>query len=104
MACARCPTLATTTDLARGFARLVRERRGEQFPNWVEKAQACNVPELRSFASGLRKDWYAVTAGLTLHWNSGPVEGHINRIKMIKRQMYGANVALLPRLSATVES
>jgi transposase len=44
---------------------------------------------MRSFAAGLGKDWPAVTAGLTLPWRSGTVEGHVNRIKMIKRQMYG---------------
>ena len=44
---------------------------------------------LRSFVTGLRRDQDAVTAGLTLPWNSGAVEGHVNRIKMIKRQMYG---------------
>jgi transposase len=49
-----------------------------------------------SFAAGLQRDLAAVTAGLTLGWNSGPVEGHVNRIKMIKRQMYGrANFDLL---------
>jgi hypothetical protein len=47
------------------------------------------VPELRAFALGLRRDWDAVTAGLTLPWSSGAVEGHVNRIKTLKRQMYG---------------
>jgi transposase len=56
-------------------------------------------PELRSFISGLRCDQRAVTAGLTLTWNSRLVEGHINRIKMLKRQMYGrANPHLLRRV------
>jgi transposase len=54
------------------------------------------LPALRSFVIGLRRDQDAVTAGLTLPWNSGPVEGHVNRIKMLKRQMYGrANLDLL---------
>jgi hypothetical protein len=53
---------------------------------------------LRGFAKGLRKDWAAVTAGLTLPYSSGAVEGHVNRIKMIKRQMYGrAGFVLLPQ-------
>jgi Transposase len=60
------------------------------------RAEASPVRELRSFAAGLRKDWAAVTAWLTLPYSSGPVEGHVNRIKMIKRQMYGrANPDLL---------
>lgn len=55
-----------------------------------------NLPELHSFVTGLRRDHDAVTAGLTLPYSSGPVEGHVNRIKMIKRQMYGrANPDLL---------
>ena len=44
---------------------------------------------LRSLAVGIRHDQQAVTNGLTLHWNSGKVEGTVNKIKMIKRQMYG---------------
>ena len=41
------------------------------------------------FAKSLRGDYAAVKAGLTLSWSSGPVEGHVNRLKMLKRQMYG---------------
>ncbi|MFC9769066.1 transposase [Rhodococcus jostii] len=53
-------------------------------------------PALRSFVRGLRRDLDAVTAGLTLLHSSGPVEGHVNRIKMLKRQMYGrTNLNLL---------
>nr|WP_261988333.1 transposase [Streptomyces sp. gb1(2016)] len=56
---------------------------------WAADAEVSRLPELRGFASGLRKDWDAVMAGLTLRWKSGPVEGHVNRIKMLKRQMFG---------------
>jgi transposase len=53
---------------------------------------------LHSFVAGLQRDLDAVTAGLMLSWSSGPVEGHVNRVKMIKRQMYGrANFDLLRR-------
>ncbi|MFI1742455.1 hypothetical protein [Streptomyces sioyaensis] len=47
------------------------------------------LPSLRSFAQHLERDLDAVTAGLTLPWNSGVVEGHVNRVKMLKRQMFG---------------
>ena len=58
--------------------------------------EANNLPDLRSFVTGLRRDHDAVTAGLTMPHSSGKVEGHVNRIKMIKRQMYGrANPDLL---------
>ncbi len=57
---------------------------------------ADDQPALRSFVVGLRRDQDAVTAGLTLPWSSGVVEGHVNRLKMLKRQMFGrANPDLL---------
>jgi transposase len=51
-----------------------------------------------NLAKGLRDDYEAVKAGMTLPWSNGPVEGHINRLKMLKRQMYGrAGIDLLSR-------
>jgi transposase len=47
------------------------------------------VPELRTFARGLRPDEPAVRAGIGLPWSNGPVEGRVNRLKVIKRSMYG---------------
>jgi transposase len=87
--CDRCPVLATTTEIAREFGHMLRERRGRYPATWIQRVEACDIPELRSFAAGLCKDWDAVKAGLTLSWSSGAVEGHVNRIKMLKRQMYG---------------
>lgn len=95
-ACAACPDIAAVTELAHGFTTLVRQRQGDRLEDWITRACAGPIPEIRTFANGLRKDLDAVTAGLTLTWSSGPVEGAINRIKMIKRQMYGrANLDLL---------
>jgi transposase len=85
----RCPELSATGALVRGFASMLLHRKGNELPAWADQAEASTVRELRSFAAGLRKDWAAVTAGLTLPCSSGTVEGHVNRIKMIKRQMYG---------------
>ncbi len=77
-------------DLIGRFASILVNRRGQKdLEQWTADAEAGRLPELRGFASGLRRDWDAVMAGLTLRWNSGPVEGHVNRIKMIKRQMFG---------------
>ena len=55
-------------------------RRGEHLETWASRAEASPVSELRGFAKGLRRDWAAVTNGLTLHWNSGKVEGTVNKI------------------------
>jgi transposase len=86
---ARCAELNATGDLVREFADMLCHRHGERLEAWASQAENGPVSELRSFAKGLRRDWAAVTAGLTVPYSSGPVEGHVNRIKMIKRQMYG---------------
>lgn len=86
----RCPDLDTAYKLVGRFAEMLVNLQGrEKLEQWTTDAEASPLPELRGFATGLRKDWKAVMAGLSLHWNSGPVEGHVNRLKMIKRQMYG---------------
>jgi len=86
---ARCPELDATRTLVRQFGDMLTHRHGSKLPAWACQAEASTVQEMRSFAAGLRKDWPAVTAGLTPPWSSGTVEGHVNRIKMIKRRMYG---------------
>ena len=77
---------------------MIRLLRGDRLQQWMDDVQADDLPDLHSFVSGLRRDLDAVTAGLTLRWSSGPVEGHVNRIKMLKRQMFGrAHLDLLRR-------
>ena len=64
--------------------------RGHDLEAWLAAVDADDdQPALRSFVVGVRRDQDAVTAGLTLPWNSGVVEGHVNRLKMLKRQMFG---------------
>ncbi|MEU5386637.1 ISL3 family transposase [Kitasatospora cineracea] len=86
----RCRELDDACDLIERFASMLVHRRGrEELEQWAADAETSRLPELRGFAIGLRKDWDAVMAGLSLHWNSGAVEGHVNRIKTLKRQMFG---------------
>jgi hypothetical protein len=85
---ARCAELQATRALVRQFADMLCHRRGEHLEAWAGQAEASPVSELRGFAKGLRKDWAAVSAGLTVSYSSGAVEGHVT-FKMIKRQMYG---------------
>jgi transposase len=92
----RCPELDALHGAIRGFAVMVTRRRGERLPQWLAQARAIGLPGLNSFVTGIEHDLAAVTAGLTQPWNSGLMEGHVNRIKMLKRQMYGrANLDLL---------
>ncbi|MFG3701926.1 ISL3 family transposase [Micromonospora sp. NPDC047620] len=86
----RCPDLDTLADLARRFTALVRHQgTGQHLDAWIDRARHTGYPEVRGFAAGLISDRDAVVAGLIQPWSSGPVEGHVNRIKTIKRQMYG---------------
>jgi transposase len=81
--------LANALDLADEFADLIRKRSPRTLSDWLAKAEACSVPEVRRFAEGIRRDEAAVSVAMTEPWSNGPVEGHVNRLKMIKRQMYG---------------
>jgi len=88
--------IAAAIALTTGFTDLVRQRQPEGLDSWLERAATSCLTAFERFARGLRDDYKAVKAGLTLPWSTGPVEGQINRLKMLKRQMYGrANIDLL---------
>lgn len=76
-------------ELIQEFTTMLRERKGECFDAWLEKVEQQSVSELRSFAQSLKKDYDAVKAGFTLSWSQGPVEDHVHRLKLLKRQAYG---------------
>jgi transposase len=86
---AQSAEVAEAIDLAQDFTSLVRQRQPEHLEPWLERASTSALEAVRRFASGLRDDYAAVKAGVTLPWSSGPVEGHINRLKMSKRHMFG---------------
>lgn len=76
-----CPDITRACDLARVFHELLRHRRGHQLLEWIRQAEQDAPAPIRSFAGFLRQDLDAVTAGLTLTYSSGVVEGHINRLR-----------------------
>lgn len=76
-------------DCVRAFARMMAERRGIELDAWPTRAEDTGLKPLCSLARDLRQDFDAVTAGLTLEWSSGKVEGNVNRVKRIKRDGYG---------------
>lgn len=85
----RRPEMGQAIALARDFADLVRERQPAALDPWLERAASSPLDAFRRFAKRLREDYDSITAGVTLPWSNGPVEGHINRLKMLKRQMFG---------------
>jgi len=85
----RSAELVTARQLAQGFLRLVRERRGRELDSWISDVRTTGPPELRGFSRSLQHDWTAVRAGLTECWSSGCVEGNVNKLKVTKRQMFG---------------
>jgi transposase len=87
---ARCPQLEATAGHVAAFAAMMSQRTGkDQLPIWLDAVTADDLPALHSLVAGLRRDLDAVTNGLSLDYSSGQVEGNVNRIKMIKRQMFG---------------
>ncbi len=85
-----CPLLESASALAREFRELARDRQAHALDNWLRRARAADAAvELRRFAEGLIDDLAAVKAALSLPWSNGQTEGHVNRLKLIKRQMYG---------------
>lgn len=88
--CARCPDLELLCAQVRRFAAILLTRPGaERLAEWIAQAQAAELKETAAFAAGLLADWDAVAAAATLKWSSGSTEGQVNRIKMLKRQMFG---------------
>ncbi|MBG0569360.1 ISL3 family transposase [Actinoplanes sp. NEAU-A11] len=93
---ADCPHLDSLATHISTFAEILTSRQGQRLNGWITAVEADDQPDLQSFTAGLRRDHDAVVNGLTMPYSSGVVEGHVNRIKMIKRQMYGrANLDLL---------
>ncbi|MFG2235809.1 ISL3 family transposase [Streptomyces sp. NPDC048723] len=86
---ARCPELDTTAGHVRDFGEILTGRLGSTLPTWIDAVEASQLPGLTGFALHPLRDLDAVTAGLTLDWSSGSIEGAVNRIKKIKRQPYG---------------
>ncbi|MFK0047580.1 ISL3 family transposase [Streptomyces sp. NPDC090741] len=96
---ARCPELDTAAGHVRDFGEILTDRLGATLPTWIDAVDASQQPGLTGFALHLLRDLDAVTAGLTLDWSSGSIEGAVNRIKKIKRQLYGrAGFGLLRKM------
>jgi len=93
---ALAPVLKEAGELAQEFIGLVQDRSLVRLDAWLDTASTSVCTEMRRFAQGLRQDWASIQNAVSLEWSNGQVEGQVNRLKMVKRQMYGrANFDLL---------
>lgn len=76
-------------ELAQAFVQMIRGRKAPALDPWLEETLKGEVPELRTFAAGIKRDQAAVLAALTHNWSQGQGEGQIHRLKLLKRQSYG---------------
>ena len=94
--CQHSETARKTYALTQQFMSMLRLRRGQEFEVWLEAVEASHIDELCRFAHSLCQDKDAVIAGLTLSYSNGPVEAQVQKLKLVKRSMYGR--AKLPLL------
>ncbi len=82
--------LADARRLTQDFAKMVRDLEGEKLDGWLEEAEACGAPAMRrNCRRGPKKGPRRGEAGLAEEWSNGPVEGFVNKPKLLKRQGYG---------------
>jgi transposase len=81
--------LDTAYELTQAFVSMLAERRGTDLDEWLDQAEHSGLAELKSFAQGIRRDYAAVRAAFSSPWSNGQVEAQVNRLKLIKKQMFG---------------
>jgi transposase len=84
-----CPPIAEAQRLLTTFRAILTQRCSERLDSWLEQCEQSGTSELVGFARGLRRDEPAVRAALRYDWSQGPMEGQVNRLKLLKRQLYG---------------
>ena len=85
----RCPDLLILQQHLTRFMTMVRQRDRSSLEGWLQQAERTGVPDLLGFVQGIRRDFAAVAGALEYGYSQGVVEGQINRLKTIKRQLYG---------------
>ena len=83
------PSIKQSVKLTLEYCEMIREKKGDQFDDWLTRAENSDMTQIVNFAAGIRSDYEAVKNACTIEWSNGQVEGQVNRLKMIKRQMYG---------------
>ena len=87
--CQASEEIARAYDLSQDFVHILKERKAQELTTWLRRARGSQVTELRSIAKSMQQDYAAIFAACSQSWSQGQVEGQINRLKCLKRQMYG---------------
>lgn len=85
----QCVPVSQIRPLALDFRRLFTQGDAQTVDRWLEQAASCGLPDIQTLATSLARERGALLAAMTLPWSNGPTEGTVNKIKLIKRQMYG---------------
>lgn len=83
------PEIKEALELVQEFSELMKNRRTDELKSWLSKVEKSKISELVGFVNGIRQDFAAVEAAFSSRWSNGQTEGQVNRLKFIKRQMYG---------------
>jgi transposase len=87
--CQASPDLALAYELSQDFIKTLAQQKADELSNWFKRARQSHVTELMSLAKSMQQDASAIATACSLPWSQGQVEGQINRLKCVKRQMYG---------------
>ena len=85
------PLIAELYDVIRDFYRIINSKREDRLEEWLKKLERFNIAELQTYVNGVRKYLDTVKNGIKYEYNNGLAEGSVNKIKVIKRAMYGRN-------------
>ena len=85
------PLLSELYALTKEFCNVLFSNNPAKLDEWINEAQKYDIPELQTFINGIKKDLTTVKNGIIYSYNNGLAEGSVNKIKVIKRIMYGRN-------------
>ena len=96
--CEKEPELKIAQQLVLEFYRILKTQNKSQLSSWFTRVHESGSAELRCVAAGMEADAAAICEAISSRWSTGVVEGHVNRLKVLIRQMYGrAGLELLRR-------
>ena len=87
----RYPLIGEVHDIVKTFKETLFSKKPEDLEKWMEDAERLKLEKIDSFVNGLRRDIDAVRKAIELDYNNGLAEGSVNKLKVVKRIMYGRN-------------